>query len=116
MKIAQKIYDLTLVHGGVTIDLLGNVPVTGFMVSELGGVEVSVNKFSVQDVEHVIAENKNALFGTGAYVGTWIDGETDTVHIDYSVNFTDLGKALSFGRRHGQKAIYSLNTQEIIYL
>jgi hypothetical protein len=114
MKTAQEIYDATLVHGGVTVDLLGNVPVTGFMVSELGGVEVSLDKFSVQDIEHVVAENKNALSGIGAYIGTWVDGET--VHVDYSVNFTELGNALSFGRRNGQKSIYSLNTKKVLTL
>ena len=98
-EIAQKIYDETLVHDRSTMDLLGNIPVTGYMVSERGGVEVSLDKFSVEDVEHVIAENKNAPFGTGAYVGTWIDGET--VHVDYSVKFTELGIALSFGQKHG---------------
>jgi hypothetical protein len=114
MRIAQKIYDETLVSGGVTMDLLGNVPTTGFMVSELGGAEVFLDRFSVQDIEHVIEENRNALFGIGAYVGTWIDG--DTVHVDYSVNIDHLGKALSFGRRHGQKNIYSLDTKKVLTL
>jgi hypothetical protein len=114
MKVAQKIYDETLVHGGFTMDLLGNVPVTGFMVSELGGVEVPLDKFCPADIEHVIAENKNALFGKGAYIGTWVDEKT--VYIDYSVNFTNLGKALTFGRKNGQKAIYSLDTEKVIYL
>jgi hypothetical protein len=114
MKTAQEIYEETKVNGGTTTDLLGNVPTSGYMVSELGGVQVPLDKFSVQDIEHVITENKQALFGIGAYVGTWIDG--DTVYIDYSVNFIGLGKALAFGRKNGQKAIYSLNTKETIYL
>jgi hypothetical protein len=114
MKIAQRIYDETLAHGGSTMDLLGNIPVTGFMVSELGGVQVPLTEFSVRDIEHVIAENKNALFGIGAYIGTWIDGET--VHVDHSVNFTNLGIALSFGQKHGQKSIYSLNTKKVLTL
>lgn len=114
MEMAQKIYDETLVCGGVSMDLLGNVPKTGFMVSELGGTEVPLDKFCPADVERVIVENKNALYGTGAYIGTWV--EEEMVYIDYSVNFTELGKALSFGRRNGQKAIYSLDTEETIYL
>jgi hypothetical protein len=116
MKTAQEIYDETLVHGGLTMDLLGNVPVTGFMVSELGGVEVPLHNFSVQDIEHIIKENKQALFGTGGYVGTWIEPFNDMVYVDYSVNFANLGKALVFGRKNGQKAIYSLNTKKVIYL
>lgn len=111
---AQEIYDETLVRGGITTDLEGNVPTTGYVVSEMGGIEVSLDKFSVQDIEHVIVENKNALYGAGGYIGTWIDKET--VYVDYSVNFTELGKALIFGRRHGQRAIYSLNTEKVIYL
>jgi hypothetical protein len=114
MEIAQKIYEETLVSGGVTVDLLGNVPTTGFMVSELGGVEVSLDKFSVQDIEHVIEENRNALFGAGAYIGTWVNG--GMVYIDYSVNFECLGKAIAFGRRQGQRTIFSLNTKQVIWL
>jgi hypothetical protein len=97
-----------------TFDLDGNVPSEGFMVSEMGGVEVSLTEFSVRDIERVIAENKNALHGMGAYIGTWV--EDNTVYVDYSVNFTELGKALTVGRKNGQKAIYSLNTQSVIYL
>lgn len=114
MTIAQEIYAETLDKGGTTKDLLGNVPITGFMVSELGGLEVPLSEFSVQDIEHVIAENKNALFGSGAYIGTRVDRET--VYIDYSVNFTGPGRALDFGRRNGQKTIYSLDTEKVIYL
>lgn len=116
MTITQKIYDETLAHDGVTVDLLGNVPSAGFMVSELGGVEVPLDKFSVRDIKRVITKNKQALLGTGAYVGTWIDRETNIVYVDYSVNFSNMEVALAFGRKNGQKAIYSLDTKEVIYL
>jgi hypothetical protein len=112
----QEIYDRTLTDGGVTMDLLGNVPKTGFMVSEMGGIEVLLDEFSIRAIEHAVSENKNALSGTGAYIRTWIDIGTATVYVGYSVNFYDLEKALSVGRRNGQRAIYSLDTQRTIYL
>ena len=114
MDVAQKIYKETLASGGITMDLFGNVPITGFMVSEPGGIDVPVAEFSVQDIEHVIEENRNALFGTGVYVGTWTNG--GTVYVDCSVNFEHWGKAIECGRRQGQRTIYSLNTKQVIWL
>lgn len=100
MKTAQDIFSLTLIHGGVTVDLEGNVPTSGFMVSEMGGVEVPLDKFCPADIEHVISKNKNALHGIGAYIGTWVDRETNMVYVDYSVNFTELGKAFDFAQKN----------------
>lgn len=85
------------------------VPTTGYMV---GGAapELIIPWSDVEGGEiRKYAEQWAPLLELhGFYLGTWINPETDLLHIDISQHFTDIFKATHAGQIRGELAVYDI--------
>ena len=116
-SISKTIADKTIENQGCNMNVFGQKPLTGYMVS-LKGKEVRelLLDFNQNHIENFIKANSLALHGNpGLYIGTWVNG--DQVCIDLSVNLRNKAIAIAYGVLNGQTCIYDvLNKKEIYWL
>lgn len=106
MRVLNKTIAAIQNQGGVSIDLNGNTPKSGYMVA-LEGHEV---KCQVKDLRVVLADymatRKHLLRNPNLFLGGWVDD--DTVYLDISEQHHDLKEARLLGRIRKQIAIYDV--------
>ena len=114
IKLIEKATDLTKKNGGCSINLQGEEPTLGYMVS-LNGMEQKLLNGGLNlrnQIEQYIRRNEKTLEMVGAYLGLWKDG--NILYIDVSIQWYKLETALAVGKIHRQIAIYDVvNKKEI---
>ena|SRR5699024_3716632 len=115
----SRVYHETVVNQGCSYSLNnGNLnPTNGYFVA--GFVKskvVHLSDFRYKDLQDFILINSPLLSQDNAYLGTWIDGETNLVHIDVSMLIDNLVNALDTASLYNEIAIYDNANDESIYL
>lgn len=104
-------------HGGITINLHGDMPQSGYAVAMYPDCETVVHRYAfnshalrmfVETYAHILESD------THAYVGAWIDG--DSVYLDISAVLRNRRDAIVAGIAHSQRAIYDIADQRDIVL
>lgn len=104
---------------GITVDINGNEPTNGIMVS-VDGFE---QKFGIGDaiydkVDEYIRNVASAVIKNNPnrdlYIGFWVSN--DTIYADVSERYTDLHQALKWGIIRNQQAVYDINNSREITL
>lgn len=98
---------------GFTVDLLGQSPTSGYIVSLPGYTRrIDVATFNDEDVKDYASQYFYELSESGRYIGAWL--ENNTVWLDISENFHVLELAQSVGVERNQIAIWDVvNETEI---
>ena len=87
---------------------------SGFMVS-LEGYEIILKTSQRTKIFREIKRaNKKSKKFPNSYVGVWI--EKGQAYIDVSLNIKDKNKAIEFGKKNKQLAIYDIKNNEVITL
>jgi hypothetical protein len=109
------IVNQTLNKSGCSMNLSGNTPESGYMVS-IPDCEkkVKLSNFNPSIVSSFIHRNKKYLSNSRTYIGTWIN--KDYVYLDVSINLMNLRVAKTFGISSNQIAIFDVNKFETITL
>lgn len=113
--------EITERDGGVTVSLATgkmNPHDAGYYV---GGLvpSVTLHKDSNAVAYALTADsfrNRIPVNLDGAYLGTWIDTDTDTVYFDASEHFTNRTEAMRVARLRGELAIWDIANGEEIRL
>lgn len=118
----KDIRSATNQKGGVTIRTMsGERPEKGFAVAIPGlGKKIEKAEVSRGEIGLYLRENWDKLTPEGFFLGTWKDSENGTVWLD-TVKVIDgddyakaFDEAVTFGKGHGELAIYDLlNGEEI---
>lgn len=101
---------------GATAALSGRaVPTYGYFV---GGATVSFVRNSVAQVKvHDVLDFLDYARGNAAeWVGVWVDDNDGRVYFDVSEWVADLGEAMSLAGQRGEKAVYGLAGDGVVYL
>lgn len=111
-SIAKKAADLTQKNGGVTINLKGDIPHTGFAYSPYKDVETIIPQaeFSQAHVDNFIEKNYNKLNEEGNHLGVWIDN--GKVYLDISKVNPDENSAVVDSLKNNQIGLFDLSTFE----
>ena len=101
--------------GGFTVALDGSRPSDGYAVS-LSGHERRTGKAGngADDIYRYVIAHGSALRDTGAYLGAYLDTDSETVYLDVSHVFLDRQNAETLAVLEGQRAIFDLLTGETI--
>ena len=115
----SRVYHETVVNQGCSYSLNnGNLnPTNGYFVG--GFVKskvVHLEDFRFSHLQEFILNNSPLLSQDNAYLGTWIDAETNLVHIDVSILIDNLVNALDTASLYNEIAIYDNANDESIYL
>lgn len=101
--------------GGITIDLSGYQPDKGYAVNVgRGGVVLSKQNCDQSTICQFIIDNKRILSQPDTYIGGWKDG--DNVYLDIIDIYNHARYAKIAGLRAGERTIYDLSSNEVIYL
>lgn len=114
-KLAQKAYLLAMGSDGFSINLNGDSPKEGYMVSRIG-MELRAHNdlFSEKLLKAYFVLCRDILKQhPQAYFGGWKDG--DVWYLDISENVFNLESALTLGLVRNQISIFDLSTFEAIY-
>src|SRR5699024_3377429 len=113
----SKVYHETVVNFGCSYSLnsvelksTNGYFVGGFVISKV----VYLEDFRYKDLQDFILINSPLLSQDNAYLGTWVDADTNLVHIDVSVLIDNLVNALDTASKYKEIAIY--DNGKIIYL
>ena len=107
--IANKLYVHAALYGGLTVDIDGNKPLSGYMVG-IKGIEFnSVSECDPFRIAEFIQSNPEKWYGS------WKDTD-GKVYIDVCQNVQKLQDALDLGKAYEQISIYDVVTSEVIYL
>ena len=115
-SISYPIFKKTIENQGVSMNLDGLKPVTGYMVGLKGHeVRINISDFNEGHIDSFIRSHLYILHNRKAYIGTWI--KNDTVYIDLSINLDNKAVALAYCSYNGQICIWDvLNKVEIYQL
>src|SRR5690625_4305829 len=86
--------------------------VGGFVKSKV----VHLEDFNESHLQEFILNNSPLLSLDNAYLGTWVDMDTNLVHIDASMMANDLVNALDIASKYKEIAIYDNENSKSIYL
>lgn len=104
------------VSAGFSVNLQGNSPEFGYMVSKPGNEVVFKNLPTEFEIVSYALQRLELLQGHDIYIGGWMDDSTGLYYLDVSVNVLDLQTAIMLGESSGQIAIFDLSTFSSIYL
>ena len=94
---------------GYTVDATTLQPITsGYAVS----VAATQNSFN-DDGLYKVVDYVMAHPEINAY-GGWLDTSTGNYYYDATMVFTNCDEAIAFGKKNGQKAVFDLNTMNLI--
>ena len=105
----------TKANEGFSLNLEGNTPEAGYMVSVIDGPEWP-NMTSVCPFEMVTFIKTYKNIGSNHYFGIWTDEQTGKVYFDLSVNVPSEKEALEMAEAYHQKAIYDVKNCKDIRL
>jgi hypothetical protein len=116
--IAENLFNVCKANGGITLDINQLAPHnnTGYVIGGLGEVtEIPNEVFSLQAFVSAYNNISKQIAGQGnQYVGFWLDeGIWYAERVQIIANKED---AISFAKTANQKAIYSLETKENIFI
>ena len=116
--IAENLFNICKANKGITLDQNALAPhtQTGYVIGGLGTVtEIPNEVFSLQAFVSTYNNIKEQIAGHGnQYVGFWLDeGIWYAERVQIIANKED---AISFANSANQKAIYSLETKESIFI
>lgn len=102
-------------HGGVTIDIRGNRPTTGFVYSPLKENELRVpsNEFRANADEitrQYVLDHADTLAEDGKYLGVWMDDDSGDTFLDTVVVEMDEMKAVEGTLTTGDLGMYNIGT------
>lgn len=115
----SKVYNETIVNQGCSYSLNnGNFnPKNGYFVGGfVKSMVVHLSEFNESHLRNFILCNSPLLSLDNAYLGTWIDTETNLVHIDVSMLIDNLVSALDTASLYNEIAIYDNANGKSIYL
>ena len=115
----SKVYNETIVNQGCSYSLNSGIlnPTNGYFVGGfVKSMVVPLEDFNQKHLQDFILCNSPLLSQDNAYLGTWIDAETNLVHIDVSVLIDNLVNALDTASLYNEIAIYDNANDESIYL
>jgi hypothetical protein len=99
-------------HGGVTIDIHGNMPQHGFTVGGLGEEKI-VDRLTRENVQEYHVNNATALAQPNRYFGGWI--EKGQFYMDVSEVLGSRVDALAACHERLQIAAFNLDSGESVY-
>lgn len=114
MNITQTIYDSVLQNAGITINLNGQQPESGYAFSPFKETEVVVplESFSPEGVASYLTAYEAQLRQPNNYFGAWVDN--GQVYLDVSQVIQDRDEAIRRARAADQLGIFDLNTGQTI--
>lgn len=116
-----RIKNRTNEFGGYTVNLMtGEVPTEGLMMgmyandSGKTGVLPKGTPLTKNTIKDWVKTNANALKGVDNHLGTWKDGDTDTLYLDVAKRFApeEIRKATKYGEKTGQLAGFDIGKLE----
>lgn len=112
--LAKKAMELTKKNDGVTINLKGDIPTTGYVYSPSKTTEkiISVKALKTKDIEDYILEHYEELLDSKNHFGNWKNG--DDFVMDISRVEKDLNKASIGAKAADQDGIFNLDNFETI--
>lgn len=112
-KFTQQIFDSILKNKGITINLSGKEPQSGYVVATEGSeLKIEVNKLSTDVIDAFILKNLDSL-RLEFYFGCWIEGHYAYLDISMVVHGSE-GDAIQIGRGEKQIAIYHIDSRKSI--
>ena len=99
-------------NGGASVNLAGNSPDHGFMVSREGSERVFDGYPNETDIHEYLA----SVDPRGAYIGTWFNPENGKTYLDVSENVQRATHARRLGKARKQISIYKVSTGDVIVL
>ena len=111
----RKFYNHAIKSGGATVNIRGECPIYGYMVSMYPQREQVMECFTTYHVEVYISNNYDLLRLSGNYVGVWWDGVRNNWVLDVSKCIENEQDALREARWSGQGAIYDLSDGHEIF-
>ena len=110
--ITSKALDLTKKNGGVTINLNGDMPTSGYALAEKKTTELSVpiEKFTQDTLDKYVQDHYNELNLPNRHLGTWVDN--GKVYMDVSSVYKNFNEAMSKAEQAQQLAIFDLDKFE----
>jgi len=109
-------YKNTIEKGGITINLSGLQPVTGYMVGRYGFEQiVEIQYFNPQVVADYIRTHIALLRDEKNYLGIWLDRDSDKVYFDISQRFENKRQAMNQAIVNRQICIFDLQNEKEIY-
>jgi hypothetical protein len=113
LSVSNTVYVLTnkFKQSGCTINLTGEIPLKGYVVSaypELEKVFNSYKEFSNLDVLCFLHENRNVLKRKDRYIGAWLDPKDGKIYLDVSVVFRNESNAIKFCKLRNQLAYFDI--------
>lgn len=115
----SRVYHETVVNFGCSYSLNNGElnPTNGYFVGGfVKSMVVHLSDFNESHLQDFILCNSPLLSQENAYLGTWIDSETNLVHIDVSMLIDNLVNALDTASLYNEIAIYDNSNDESIYL
>ena len=114
--LAEKAKILTEKNGGVTINLEGDIPETGFAFSRNKDTEFvkPMDKWTIDDIERYVDQNFDLLQDDNAFLGVWVD--EGKVYTDVSTVLPDKVGALVEAKNADQLAIFDLENFNSIFV
>lgn len=121
---STDIKEATDEKGGITVSPpSGERPTKGFAVALPDkGLKLPKARATSERVSSYIRDNWDTISRPGNFLGTWKDDDAGVVWLDVSKvidsdNYADaFDKAVSFGQKHGELAIYDLQSGSEIQL
>ena len=112
-----EIIRATLKNKGLSINIKGENPISGYMVA-LRGREVAVEKSKplsslIDTLQKFISDNEFDLSQKHHYLGTWI--YNGKIYIDIAFNYQDLNTSIDMAYLSKQISIYDVKNKEVIY-
>lgn len=101
-----EIHNATLTDGGSTTLADGTAPTTGYGVGGLvPSMIVAREAFTPDDVSSFAAATV-PVWDASQALGTWLDEDTDLVHLDRTAVVSDRGEALALAAARGEIAVW----------
>lgn len=113
--VADKAYQEIVKNGGVTINLKGKQPKTGFPLSATKHAETIVEKekFTKADMDAFVKKQLSLLKEKDKFIGGWED--EGKIYLDVSKVADDFDSAFKEATEMGEQGVFDLKTGETIY-
>lgn len=115
----SRVYHEAVVNQGCSYSMNNGDfnPTKGYFVGGfVKSIVVHLEDFNESHLQNFVLNNSPLLSQDNAYLGTWIDADTNLVHIDVSVLIDNLVNALDTASLYNEIAIYDNANDESIYL
>jgi hypothetical protein len=109
--IAHRAYQQFKEAGGITVDLQGHEPTTGYAYGGYVELEKVLPEQAVtpDSILQYMQDNERALAMPGHYLGIWHDAQTGNVFIDVSIVAPPGDDALKDAKDRGQIAVWNID-------